>query len=75
MSSSSRSKPVDRDRYDPLDAGQWEFRVLPARVIREAGSRSVGIGFLDRHGARPVSWAELAAAVEAAFEVEEGHSA
>ena len=57
----------DRELYDPLDVGQWEFRVLPARLIREAGSRSVGIGFLDRHGARPVPWSELRDAIEAAY--------
>jgi hypothetical protein len=57
----------ERERYDPLDIGQWEFRVLRARVIREAGSRSVGIGFLDRHGARPVPWNELSHAIEAAY--------
>lgn len=61
----------DRERYDPLDAGQWEFRVLPARVIREAGTRSIGVAFLDRHGACPAPWSELAAAIDAAFELED----
>lgn len=58
----------DRERYDPLDVGQWEFRVLPARVIREAGTRSIGVASLERHGAWPVPWSDLAAAIDAAFE-------
>lgn len=59
---------LDRERYDPLDVGQWEFRVLPARVIRDAAQRSVGIGFLDTHGAQAVAWDGLADAIEAAHE-------
>lgn len=58
----------DRELYDPLDVNQWEFRVLPARVVRETGCRSVGIGFLDRCGARPVPWSELAAAIDVALQ-------
>lgn len=58
----------DRKCYDPLDVGQWEFRVLPARVIREADTRSIGVAFLERHGAWPVPWSDLAAAIDVAFE-------
>lgn len=64
----------DRERYDPLDVGQWEFRVLPARVIREADTRSIGVAFLERHGAWPVPWSDLAAAIDAAFERPEEHA-
>jgi hypothetical protein len=33
--------------FDPLDVGQWEWYVAPARRVAENGSRSVGLGFLE----------------------------
>ena len=53
----------DPDQYDPLDISSWEFRVLPAGVLRRHGYRSVTLSFLNREAPAFHSYAELAAAV------------
>ena len=52
--------------YDALDVRQWRFHVVPASIVRRHGTRSVGIGFLERHAPDPVPFEQLPAAVDAA---------
>ena len=56
----------DPAEYDPLDVGQWEFRVMPHRDLLAAGQTSARLSFFTRHGIRPVTYSELAEAVRAA---------
>lgn len=57
---------LDRERYDPLDVGQWEFYVVPAEKIRGAGVRSLGLPLLREIAGQPVTWDGLRAAIDAA---------
>ena len=50
-------------RYDPLDLAQWEFRVVPAAVLRSHGARSIGYGTVLRFAPTAVAWEDLRAAV------------
>ena len=60
---------TEHDTYDALDVAQWEFYVLSAAAIRDAGTRTAGIAFVRSHAsAGPIAWAELADAIEAAAE-------
>jgi hypothetical protein len=52
--------------FDPLETGQWEWYVVPARSVAENGSRSVGIGFLERHTSGPIPYEGIADAVKQA---------
>jgi hypothetical protein len=54
---------ADPAKYDPLDIDQWEFYVLPASAIVEAGARSLSLASLVRYEAGPIAWEDLAAAV------------
>jgi hypothetical protein len=49
--------------YDPLDLTQWQFRVVPASILRAAGLRSVGLAGVMRHAPEQVAWGGLRAAV------------
>ncbi len=49
--------------YEMLALEQWELWVAPARVIAEAGVRSVGLPFLREHAAGPLTWPLLREAV------------
>jgi hypothetical protein len=66
----------DPEAYDPLDAGQWDFRVVPHRQLLRSGQTSAGLSFFDRIGADPVGFGELAEAVQGARRANEalGHS-
>lgn len=59
------------EQYDPLDVGQWEFRVVPHRELLKLDQRSVGPGSLDSGPiqASPVSFEELGQAVKRAAAV------
>ena len=57
---------ADPTKYEPLDIGQWEFYVLPASAIAEAGARSLSLASLARYGAEPIAWEELCEAVATA---------
>lgn len=52
--------------YDPLDIGQWEFRVIPHRELLAAGQTSARISFFDARGIEPVDYAGLRDAVREA---------
>jgi hypothetical protein len=52
--------------YDPLDLGQWEFRVVPHRLLLAQGQTSGGLRFFDRIGVWPVQWPELSGEIVAA---------
>jgi len=58
----------DRPRLDPLDLDQWQFLVLPTKVLddRLGGQKSVGLSTLERLGASRVFYEELAEAVDQA---------
>ncbi|MGK2956106.1 MAG: hypothetical protein ACSLFI_10610 [Solirubrobacterales bacterium] len=49
--------------YDPLDLDRWSFRVVPHVWLLNAGQRSAGLPFFEKHGIEPVSWADLAKAI------------
>jgi hypothetical protein len=55
----------DHSSYDALDVGQWEFYVVPATAVREYGYKSVSIAWVAQR-ANPVSFDELATAIDAA---------
>jgi hypothetical protein len=55
----------DPQRYDALDASQWEFYVVPAQRVRECGYKSVSIAWVRKH-ADPVPYSELATTIERA---------
>jgi hypothetical protein len=59
--------------YDPLDLDQWEFRVVPANIVEEAHSASVGLSWVKQHAPEVSRWAELKAAVAAAHDSEKGN--
>lgn len=54
------------DDYDPLDIGQWEFRVVPAEEIRRQRLGSVGLSWLDRFSPQRLQLGGLADAVRVA---------
>ncbi len=56
----------DPAAYDPLDVGQWEFRVVPHRQLLASGQISARLSFFDRIGIEPVGFGDLAHAVRAA---------
>ena len=56
---------TDPASYDPLDVSHWNFYVLGAAVIAQAG-RSVGIAWVKRHAGAPVNCDNLNHAVRAA---------
>jgi hypothetical protein len=53
---------------DPLDVAQWEFYVLPAKVLdtRSIGRKSFGLAALEKLEPKKVKYAGLRAAIEAA---------
>jgi hypothetical protein len=55
----------DPAAYDVLDLSQWEFYVVPAEHVRACGYKTVSIAWVRRY-AQPVSFAQLAATIEAA---------
>lgn len=57
---------TSHDDYDPLNVSQWEFRVVPHRVLLGAGQTSGGLALFERLGVVPTRFAELRAAVHAA---------
>ncbi|HET6765692.1 MAG TPA: hypothetical protein VFH27_18560 [Longimicrobiaceae bacterium] len=59
---------MDKTTVDPLDLRQWEFHVLPSRVLREraAGQKTIGLPALLALGARTVDHAGIAEAVRMA---------
>jgi hypothetical protein len=57
---------TDHVRYDPLDVDQWEFRVVPHRRLLATQQVSGGLALFGRLGVRPVPYAELRRAVQAA---------
>lgn len=61
----------DPEAYDPLDAGQWEFRVVPHRQLLASGQTSASLSFFDRIGAGPVRFGELAEVVRGACRTNE----
>ncbi len=61
----------DAEVYDPLDASQWDFRVVPHRRLLRSGQTSASLGFFDRIGADPVGFGDLAEAVGGACRANE----
>lgn len=49
--------------YDALDVSKWEFYVIDAQAIHEAGTRTVGINWVRAQAGEPVSFERLADAV------------
>lgn len=56
----------DPDAYDALDVGKWEFYVVGAGAIREAQTRTIGIGWVRTHGRGPLEFHDLAEAIRRA---------
>jgi len=56
----------DPAAYDPLDVSHWRFWVVPGGVVRERAGRTVGIGWVRRHGSGPHRYEDLATAIGAA---------
>ena len=56
----------DPATYDMLDVSAWEFRVLPAAVVKQLGTRSMSWGTLVTHAPEPVAWDNLRDAVRRA---------
>ncbi|MGW6271497.1 hypothetical protein [Streptomyces sp. NPDC055060] len=56
---------LDKQSLDPLDLGQWDFYVLPTRVLDERcpGQRSIRLSSLQRLGPARVAYAGLRDAV------------
>lgn len=50
-------------RYQPLDTGQWEFRVVPHRQLLATGQKSARISTFDAMGVLPVSFDDLGEAI------------
>lgn len=64
----------DPAAYDALDVSQWEFYVVPAKIIAEYGAKSVGIGFVRQHTAGgAVAWDELHGAIRQAAAARDDH--
>ena len=61
---------VEKATLDPLDLHQWEFYVLPTRVLdaRARSQHSITLASLRRLEAGPVSFGELHAAVGVALD-------
>lgn len=51
------------EAYDPLDVGQWGFRVMAHRQLLQCGQSSAGLSFFNRLGIEPVRFADLREAV------------
>ncbi len=60
---------TNRAEYDALALDQWEFRVLPHRVLISFRQRSAGVDTLHYFGADPVPYDGLAQAVREAREL------
>lgn len=58
----------DPDGYQPLDASQWEFRVVPHRTLLSVRQRSIGISGLEAAPlrAKAVPYERLAEAIDQA---------
>ena len=54
---------ADPAKYDPLDVSQWEFYVLSASTVADAGTRSMSLASLAGLRAGPVAWPDLAEAI------------
>jgi hypothetical protein len=56
----------DKASVNPLDVGQWEFYVVATQILNDAARRqqSLSLSALKRMGAAPVSYRQLAGAVE-----------
>lgn len=52
------------ESYDPLDIAQWEFYVLPRRVVEELNQQSVGLQTLQRLAVEAVAYQDLAQAIK-----------
>ncbi len=52
--------------YDALDLAVWEFRVLPASIIKHLGIRRIGWSTLIKYAPEAVAWANLRDAVRTA---------
>jgi hypothetical protein len=57
---------TDPQRYNPLDVGQWEFRVMPHRALLATSQVSAGLSFFARYGVEAVGYDDLAEAVKTA---------
>ncbi|MBD8507602.1 hypothetical protein HT102_14035 [Hoyosella sp. G463] len=53
--------------YDPLDIDAWRFYVLPGAAIASTGQSSMRLSTVEKLGARPVGWNELADEVRRAL--------
>jgi hypothetical protein len=58
-----------QDEYDPLDLTQWEFCVLPRRVLVERGTKSIRWSVVKRLADRVVTYRELADAPEQRWQI------
>lgn len=58
----------DKSTLDPLDVAQWEFYVLPTRLLDERclTQKRIGLSSLIKLGPRKVAFEELGAAIAAA---------
>jgi len=54
----------DPSLYDPLDVDAWIFYVLPARVVRDLGQKTLSLARLTALAPSPVSWSKLPEAVQ-----------
>jgi hypothetical protein len=59
---------TESERYDPLDIGQWEFRVVPHRSLLRSGQSTARLSFFDRLGIGPIGFGDLGSAVRTACE-------
>jgi hypothetical protein len=58
--------------YDPLDAAQWSFWVLPRQVVEAIGQRSLSLSRVEALAGSPVSHDGLADAVRTAAAQDSG---
>ncbi|OLF11525.1 hypothetical protein BLA60_11195 [Actinophytocola xinjiangensis] len=56
----------DSTAYNVLDVTQWEFRVVPGRVVAAWNQKSIRLAVLQERGYTAITYADLAQAVTAA---------
>lgn len=56
---------LTHDDYDPLDIGQWSFRVAPRALVEATGQASMGLTAVQRLCGDPVAYGGLADRIRA----------
>jgi hypothetical protein len=61
---------ADRDAYDPLDVGQWQWWAAPNTVIDACGQKTAGLSTIEKLAGQSVTWGELLSVVAVAAVVQ-----